>query len=104
MSIKSHTGNEALNVNYWNGGSWVNIGTINGVGWVKLTAKGLTSGTYTIQLIGASETLDSMQDSWSIDCMYLHTYNGSIIEDKEISVYVIDPQSNSVIMMTDLQE
>ncbi|MDH7518083.1 MAG: hypothetical protein QHH19_07080, partial [Candidatus Thermoplasmatota archaeon] len=73
MYITSHTGSETLNVKYYNGGSWASLGSITGTGWVNLTATGLTSSTYTIQLIGTTETDDTSQDSWSIDCMFLFT-------------------------------
>jgi len=101
MYITSHTGTETLNIKYWNGG-WINLGSITGTGWVNVTATGLNGSNYTIQLIGASETADTTQDSWSIDCMFLYTYNTDNEEDEEISVYVIDVHSNSVIMNTDL--
>lgn len=75
--VDSHTGSENLNVNYRNGGSWTNLGTITDTGWNNFTAIGLTSSTYTIQLVGASESSDSNQDSWDIDCIYLYTWNST---------------------------
>jgi len=75
--VDSHTGSENLNINYYNGGSWVNLGTISSTGWNNFTASGLISSTYTIQLIGATESSDSIQDNWDIDCIYLHTWNST---------------------------
>jgi FlaG/FlaF family flagellin (archaellin) len=76
MYVTSHNGgSEALNVNYWNGANWINLGTVTANGWRNLTATGLNSPTYTIQLKGAIETDDSVQDSWTIDCMFLQTYS-----------------------------
>jgi len=75
--VDSHTGSENLNINYYNGGSWTNLGTITSTGWNNFSAAGLISSTYTIQLIGATESSDSNQDNWDIDCMYLHTWNST---------------------------
>ena len=75
--VDSHTGSENLNINYYNGGSWVNLGTISSTGWNNFTASGLISSTYTIQLIGVTESSDSIQDNWDIDCIYLHTWNST---------------------------
>ena len=75
--VTSHTGSETLNVNYRNGVSWTNLGSITTTGWINLTANGLTSATYTIQLIGNTETSDSFQDSWNIDLIKLHCWNNS---------------------------
>ena len=41
--VTSHTGSETLNVNYRNGASWTNLGSITTTGWTNLTATGLTS-------------------------------------------------------------
>jgi len=71
--VGSHTGSETLNINYW-AGSWISLGSITGLGWTNVTATGLTSSTYTIQLIGASESGDSAQDNWDIDLITLHTW------------------------------
>ena len=77
MYITARTGTETLNINYRNGAAWSSLGTITGTGWKNITATGLTSATYTIQLIGATETGDTEQGSWSIDCLFLHTWNDS---------------------------
>jgi hypothetical protein len=73
--VTSHTGTETLNINYWDGDSWESLGDITGTGWKNVTATGLTSSTYTIQLKGTIETSDQEQDDWSIDCIYLHTWS-----------------------------
>jgi len=73
--VASHTGTEDLQVNYWNGFSWGTLGTISTTGWSNFTATGLTSTTYTIQLVGASESNDSSKDSWSLDLITLHTWS-----------------------------
>jgi len=78
MYFASHTGgSEALNVYYWNGANWLNLGTVSSNGWKNFTAPGLTSPTYTIQLKGATEAADATPDIWTIDCMFLQTYTFS---------------------------
>ena len=73
--VTSRTGTEQLNINYWDGDSWGLLGTITGTGWKNVTATGLTSSTYTIQLTDAIKTSDSEQGDWNIDCIYLHTWD-----------------------------
>lgn len=72
--VGSHTGSENLAVNYWDGFAWNVLGTISATGWTNLTATGLTSSTYTIQMIGTSESSDSSKDLWNIDLITLHTW------------------------------
>ncbi|MHA2027676.1 MAG: hypothetical protein ACW98U_17415, partial [Candidatus Thorarchaeota archaeon] len=73
--VGSHTGSENLTVNYWDGFSWNALGAISATGWTNLTATGLTSSTYTIQVIGTSESSDSSKDLWNIDLITLHTWS-----------------------------
>ncbi|TET06654.1 MAG: hypothetical protein E3J86_14760 [Candidatus Thorarchaeota archaeon] len=73
--VGSHTGSENLAVNYWDGFTWNVLGTISTTGWTNFTATGLTSSTYTIQLIGTSESSDSSKDLWNIDLITLHTWS-----------------------------
>ena len=73
--VTSCTGTEPLYINYWDGDSWELLGIITGTGWKNVTATGLTSSIYTIQLIGSTETSDTEQGDWNIDCIYLHTWN-----------------------------
>ncbi|MBN2230047.1 MAG: hypothetical protein JW779_10715 [Candidatus Thorarchaeota archaeon] len=73
--IASHSGTETLNANYWNGFSWNSLGSITSTGWTNFTATGLTTSTYTIQLIGNSESSDSSKDTWNIDLITLHTWS-----------------------------
>lgn len=73
--VSQKTGTENLIVNYWDEDSWEQLGTIQNTGWFNTTATGLTSSTYTIQLIDSNENGDTIQDSWDIDCIFLQTYN-----------------------------
>jgi len=76
MYFASHTGgSETLDMNYYNGATWISLGTVITTGWKNVTATGLTSATYTIQLKGATEADDTTQDTWTIDCMFLQTYS-----------------------------
>ncbi|GAH46971.1 unnamed protein product, partial [marine sediment metagenome] len=73
--VGSHSGSENLAVNYWDGFTWNVLGTISTTGWTNFTATGLSSATYTIQLLGTSETSDSSKDTWNIDLITLHTWS-----------------------------
>ncbi len=72
--VTSRTGSEPLKINYWDGDSWVLLGTITDTGWKNVTANGLINSTYTIQLKGTTEVSDHEQGEWRIDCIYLHTW------------------------------
>ena len=72
--VGAHTGSENLNVSYWTGSAWSDIGDITSTGWTNLTATGLTSSDYTIRLNGTDETSDATQDDWDIDVIMLHTW------------------------------
>jgi hypothetical protein len=74
LYVTSHTGSENLLVNYRNGSTWTLLGTITSSGWFNVTATGLSSSTYTIQLKGASDSSDSSQDTWNIDAIFLHVW------------------------------
>ncbi|MGY5872262.1 MAG: hypothetical protein RTV72_08465 [Candidatus Thorarchaeota archaeon] len=75
--VGSHTGSENLAVNYWDGFTWNALGIITAgtTGWANFTATGLSSSTYTIQLLGTSESSDSSKDTWNIDLITLHTWS-----------------------------
>jgi len=74
LYVTSHTGSENLLVNYWTGSAWSSLGSLSGSGWYNVTATGLSSSTYTIQLKGASDTSDVSQDTWNIDVIFLHEW------------------------------
>jgi len=74
LYITSHTGSENLLVNYWTGSAWSSLGSLASSGWYNVTATGLTSSTFTIQLKGASEASDVSQDTWNIDVIFLHVW------------------------------
>jgi hypothetical protein len=67
-------GSENLKVDAWNGGAWVNVATLTSLvnGWKNVSvAPYITSSTFTIRFRGASDGLDSVQDSWEIDAVLL---------------------------------
>ncbi len=67
-------GSENLMVDVWTGGSWVNVASLTGLvnGWKNVSvAPYITSSTFTIRFRGASDSLDSVQDSWDIDAVLL---------------------------------
>ncbi|MFW9965124.1 MAG: hypothetical protein ACFFCX_16250, partial [Candidatus Sifarchaeia archaeon] len=74
INVGSISGTEALNVSYWNGSGWTQLGEIASSGWTNLTANGLTSTSYTIRLRGAEAVSDAVQESWTIDLITLHTW------------------------------
>ncbi|MFX1482434.1 MAG: hypothetical protein ACFFCP_04510, partial [Promethearchaeota archaeon] len=75
INIGTIGGTEGLNVSYWDGSSWTYLGEIISSGWTNLTAVGLTSATYIINLRGAEITNDAVQESWEIDLITLHTWS-----------------------------
>jgi hypothetical protein len=99
INIASHTGGtENLIVSYWNGFTWSLLSTITTTGWSNFTATGLASSTYTIQLKGATESGDTIKDSWNIDVIMLHTWNttgGSHGQNWIIWPNALNPDLNS---------
>lgn len=88
--VAAHNGSETLNVSYWSG-TWTSLGTITSTGWNNFTATGLTLATYTIQLVGATESRDVIQDDWDIDLITLHTWNVTNYElDLEVQWISVD--------------
>jgi len=67
---------EALKVDVWTGSSWVNvIGSLSASQWNNVSVSTyLTSSTFTIRFIGATESGDTSQSSWQIDCALLHLW------------------------------
>jgi len=67
---------EALKVDVWTGSSWVNvIASLSANSWNNVSVSTyLTSSTFTIRFIGATESGDAVQSSWQIDCALLHLW------------------------------
>ena len=93
MYFGSHTGSESLSINYRNGATWTSLGTVDGTGWKNVTALGLSSRYYTIQLKGTTETSDTLQDSWTIDCMFLRCLTMNYSMDLEVPMDQCRPES-----------
>jgi len=69
-------GGESLQVDYWNGATWVNIMPNVKSGWnvVDVSAY-LTSSTFTIRFVDTLEVGDVTQDSWEIDAVFLNLFD-----------------------------
>jgi chitodextrinase len=71
-------GAENIRVDVWTGSSWNNLLNDLSTGWNNISVTGyLTSPTFSIRFKGGTETGDSSQDTWEIDCTLLHTSGGS---------------------------
>jgi hypothetical protein len=69
-------GGENLGVDVWTGSAWQNLFASLNVGWNNATVSSyLTSSTFTIRFIGATETGDATQDYWTIDATLLHCWS-----------------------------
>jgi hypothetical protein len=67
---------ESIRVDVWNGAAWQNVFPSLIGGWNNVTvASYLTSSTFTIRFIGATETSDTTQDNWKVDATLLHLWS-----------------------------
>lgn len=73
VKIYANTVPENLDVWEWNGGSFVSLGTISSTGWSNFTASFVTGSAYYIKFSDADQALDSTQNNWDIDAIFLHT-------------------------------
>ncbi len=81
-------GSESLKVDVYSGGSWVNlIPTLqawNANDWTNVSVSSyLTSSTFTIRFTGSVETGDTVQNSWQVDAVLLHTWTDNYQLDLE---------------------
>ncbi len=68
-------GSENICVHVWNGSTWHNLFTDLSSGWNNISVTNyLVSPTFSIRFKGGTETGDTSQDSWEIDCTLLHTW------------------------------
>jgi len=71
-------GAEDIEVYVWNitGSSWhLVFDDLSASNWNNVSVTDyLTSGTFTVRFLGGTETSDTNQDSWQIDCALLHTW------------------------------
>jgi hypothetical protein len=69
-------GLETLEVDYWNGATWVNIIPSVSPGYNVLDVSPyLTGSAFTIRFVDSDKISDSSQDSWVIDAVYLHLFD-----------------------------
>jgi hypothetical protein len=77
LCIKTGTLNdESLKVDVWTGSSWVNvIASLTANSWNNVSVSTyLTSSTFTIRFVGATESGDTVQSSWQVDSALLHLW------------------------------
>jgi len=70
-------GAENIVVKYRNGGSWTTLVTMTTVNTWYNTSLALTSGTLTLQFLGGTETSDTVQSTWQIECSLVHVWTVS---------------------------
>ena len=69
-------GAENLQVDYWNGASWVNIIPRVTYEWNVIDVSPyLTGPTFTIRFVDSVQVGDTVEDSWEIDVVYLHLFD-----------------------------
>lgn len=75
---------EALKVDVRSGSSWVNIiASLSVSQWNNVSiGTYLTGTTITFRFLGSTETSDTTQSTWQIDCVLLHTYTTVVISYK----------------------
>jgi len=79
LCIKAGTTSaEDIKVYVWNdtGSSWhLVFSNLAANSWNNISVTSyLTSGTFTVRFLGGTETVDTIQDAWQIDCTLLHTW------------------------------
>ena len=67
---------EALRVDYWDGGAWMNLITDLSTGYNVVDVSGVLSGTsFTIRFTDTDDTGDNTQNNWEIDALYLNLFD-----------------------------
>ena len=90
-------GSESLKVDVYSGGSWVPlIPALVANTWNNVSVSTyLTSATFTIRFKGAVESGDSVQDTWQVDAVLVHTWTPNFELDLEEQFTNVDfSQSN----------
>jgi len=68
-------GSENLRIDVWDGFTWQSLFNDLSSGWNNISITDyLISSTFTIRFKGGTETADTYQDSWEIDCTLLRTW------------------------------
>ncbi len=69
-------GAETISVDYWDGGTWVNIIASLSAGYNTIDVSAyLTGSSFTIRFIDAVQLGDTGQDTWEIDVAYLNLFD-----------------------------
>jgi hypothetical protein len=85
------TDDEDLQVDVWTG-SWTNLlSDLNASSWnnVSITSY-LTSGTFIVRFLGGTESGDSNQDTWQIECSLLHVWSSEYNYNLDLEVQWTD--------------
>jgi hypothetical protein len=77
---------EALKVDVRNGGSWTNIiASLTASQWNNVSiGTYLTGATITFRFLGGTETSDTTQSSWQIDCAIIHVWSVGVNYELEL--------------------
>ena len=83
---------EALKVDVRNGGSWTNIiASLNVSTWNNVSiGTYLTEATITFRFIGGTETGDTVQSTWQIDCAIIHVWSTGVNYELELEEQFTD--------------
>jgi len=69
-------GAETLLVDYWDGGAWINLSPSITSGWNIIDVSSvLSSSSFTIRFVDATQTSDAVQDTWEIEFVYLNLFD-----------------------------
>lgn len=83
---------EALKVDVRNGGSWTNIiASLSASQWNNVSiGTYLTGATITFRFLGGTETGDTSQSSWQIDCAIIHVWSTGVNYELELEEQFTD--------------
>jgi len=89
-----HTGStfnaENILVKWRNGGSWTLLVTTTTANTWYNTSLALTSDTLTLQFLGGTETGDTTQSTWMIECSLIHVWTQSVNYELELEEQFTD--------------
>ncbi|MGA2309097.1 MAG: hypothetical protein ABSG57_06065 [Candidatus Bathyarchaeia archaeon] len=108
LCIKTGTfSNENLEVDVWNGVSWTVLNSnLAANAWNNMSVSSyLTSATFTIRFVDTVTTGDTVQSTWQIDSVLLHTWNSTDnyrldAEEQWTNVNYLDPHQKFLSIKT----
>lgn len=78
MRTNTYSGTaENIGLDVWSGGSWTSISSaLTASAWNNISINTyLTSATITFRFIGKTESIDTSQNTWEIECSLLHVWS-----------------------------